>query len=93
MNKNMKIGIIALVILIIIACIFIPKIKSKAKNEIDDVQDNASDILYNEEPGLYYITDENGEIVHESEDEGSLYIYTIDPDYDPKNPELLENND
>lgn len=33
---------------------------------------------------IYYITDENGEIIHEALDPTGLVVYEYDPDYDPK---------
>lgn len=55
------------------------------KNNTETIEENiVSNIQYNNETGEYYIKDKNGEILHSTQDEASLYIYTIDPEYDPK---------
>ena len=84
---NQKIKIILLIIVIVIIIISY-KISLNKKNDKSTISENiTSNIWYNEDSGLYYITNKDGEILRESENEGELYIYTIDPDYDPKIPE------
>lgn len=82
---NRKILIIVIIIVSIIGILMINKFWSK--NVSTDKNNNTSNIIQNEDSNMYYILDENGEVIHEAESEDSLYIYTIDPEYDPQMPE------
>ena len=73
-----------LIIVIIIA------VKNKKEQREVFEQKNSKEIVietkqdYDEETGLYYITDENtGEIIGASRDENDLEFYKKHPDYNP----------
>lgn len=84
MNKKI---LIVLIVFFIIICTLIMVNNSKSQEEKGKENLNNLEIMQDENSKMYYITDENGEIIHEAEDKESLYIYTIDPEYDPKIPE------
>lgn len=92
MTKKKLIIIIAIVLIFIIllACLIL---NNKKNNEnINISNDSTSAIQYDSENLVYYMKDENtGEVLHESSSKEDLEIYTIDPDYDPKNPDFLAN--
>ena len=91
MNKKVMIGICLIAVFMVIILV----VRTK-KEKLDDATGNSgsveeihvSDIVQDEETGEYVIYDkETGEELARSEDKGSLYIYTIDPDYNPRPPE------
>ena len=81
MNKRYKIVIaITAFLIIILLLLSIKTAKKSNKNSLKE--ESNSKIEYNSEKGKYYINVGNN--IYESEDKESLYIYTIDPTYDPK---------
>ena len=88
-NKKVIIGIVIIILLIIVIAVVINR-----RNNLNNEQENINtEISYNNETGEYYITDNEGQILHSAYNEDDLYIYQIDPDYDAKNPDSnLEEN-
>ena len=88
-NKKVIIGIVITILLIIVIAVVINR-----RNNLNNEQENINtEISYNNETGEYYITDNEGQILHSAYNEDDLYIYQIDPDYDAKNPDSsLEEN-
>ena len=82
-NKKVIIGIVITILLIIVIAVVINR-----RNNLNNEQENINtEISYNNETGEYYITDNEGQILHSAYSEDELYIYQIDPDYDAKNPD------
>ena len=93
MSKKVKIviGIIALVILILIIANIIRNKADNSEETTGTESTTLSDVKYNEDTGEYYIEDtETGEVLHTAYSEDELYIYSIDPDYDSKNPDAID---
>ena len=86
-NKKVIIGIVITILLIIVIAVVINR-----RNNLNNEQENINtEISYNNETGEYYITDNEGQILHSAYSEDDLYIYQIDPDYDAKNPDSEDN--
>ena len=82
-NKKVIIGIVITILLIIVIAVVINR-----RNNLNNEEENINtEISYNNETGEYYITDNEGQILHSAYNEDELYIYQIDPDYDAKNPD------
>ena len=94
MNKKIMIAICCIVIVILIIVIITNKKKKvSVQNEIKTEDNQVSDIVQDEETGEYVIYDkETGEEIARSFDEATLHIYEIDPDYDPKLPNMEDEN-
>ena len=90
MNKKLKIAIgIAVAIILIVIIINIKN--NNSTKEITEIETTISEIKYDEENEEYYIEDTaTGEILHTANSEEELRIYTIDPDYDPQNPDAVD---
>lgn len=75
-----------MIIILIIAILIIRNgiIENQGSSENEAVVE----IKYNEGNGIYYIKDENGMILHKSYSEDEFYIYQIDLDYNPQNPDM-----
>ena len=88
MNKKILFLIFLMVVILIYFVSIFYRIKEHNKHDIDC----NTEIIYNDETGMYYIKDKTGRILHQSEDEANLHIYTIDPEYDPKNADYININ-
>lgn len=84
MSKRLKVivGSVTIVILLMIFIIISKSRKTKSTNLISN--NVVSDIQYDSQNSVYYITDKNtGERIGESEEEAGLQIYIDNPDYNP----------
>ncbi|MBR2290394.1 MAG: hypothetical protein IJ867_07460 [Clostridia bacterium] len=86
MNKKRILILVILIIIILIGIVLLRKRKKviHVENEISE-RIKVSNVVQDEQTGEYVIYNlETGEEIARSEDEVSLYIYTLDPNYDPK---------
>ena len=97
MNKKVII-ILSIIVIIIISFMILFNKSKKTKSNENEINNNAkekvAEIIQDEQTGEYIVYNKkNGEEIARGYEESSLYIYTIDPDYDPKLPMAEENLD
>lgn len=83
-----KIKVAILIVILIIAILIIRSVVIQNQSSNENESTEVSEIKFDEVNQIYYIEDENGMILHEAYSEDELYIYQIDPDYNPQNPDM-----
>ena len=82
-----KIKVVVLIVILVIAILIIRNVVIENQSSNENESEAVAEIKYDEGNQIYYIEDENGMVLHESYSEDELYIYQIDPDYNPQNPD------
>lgn len=83
-----KIKVAILIIILIIAILIIRNVVIENQSSNENERETVAEIKFDEGNQIYYIEDANGMVLHESYSEDELYIYQIDPGYNPQNPDM-----
>ena len=81
MDNKKSILIVATVFMLIVGIVFVIKNYSIKKENEQDI--NKTNTVYNEVTNMYYIYNENNELIHSTSDEADLKMYEDNPDYNP----------
>ena len=83
-----KIKVVVLIVILVVAILIIRNVIIENQSSNENESEKIAEIKYDEENQIYYIEDENGMVLHEGYSEDELYIYQIDPDYNPQKPDM-----